>query len=37
MGDNIKLVNNEIGWVCTELTNFAQCRDEPMKKPTRYK
>lgn len=37
MGDNIKLVNNEIGWACTEWTNLAQCRDEPMKKPTRYK
>lgn len=31
MGDNIKLVHKEIGWVCTEWTSLAQGSDEPIK------
>lgn len=31
MGDNIKLVHNEIGWVCTDWTNLDQGRDELIK------
>jgi hypothetical protein len=31
MGDNIKFVHNEIGWVCTEWTNLAQGRYEPIR------